>query len=447
VGLIDAGTSPLRLAGAMPVRALAVEVVDGADKGRAAEVEAETLTVGTATGNALELRDPTVSRYHLEVVRQADGIAVADLGSTNGTYAGVIRLARGVVPAGTLLRVGTTTVRVGDARASVAVALHDADALAGIRGRSPAIRRVMAQVQRAGQSDTNALVVGESGTGKELVARALHALGPRARGPFVTVDCGAIAPALVNSELFGHEKGAFTSADRAHAGAFERADGGTLFLDEVGELSPEVQATLLGVLERRRFRRVGGRADLAANVRVVSATNRDLRAAVNCGGFRLDLYYRLAVVVLALPPLRERPDDVPVLVEHFLREAGHTGPVEAVVGPAALGAMAAHAWPGNVRELRNVVEAAVAMGEPPALVPGVAPGGVGPDGLEPGGDPIAPLLGAPYKDARARLLEAFEVRYIRGILAAARGNISQAARDARMDRSHLMDLMRRHGVR
>jgi DNA-binding NtrC family response regulator len=269
----------------------------------------------------------------------------------------------------------------------------------------------------------------------ELGARALHELGPRAAGPLVTVDCGSLAPTLVASELFGHERGAFTGADRQHVGAFEAAHGGTVFLDEIGELPPAVQATLLGVLERRKLRRVGGRADIAVDVRVVAATHRDLRAEVNRGGFRLDLFHRLAVVTLELPPLRERTDDIPLLVEHFLRDAGWTAPIAQLISPPAMTALAKLPFPGNIRELRNLVEAAVAMGEVPAVDVGAAAG--------PAPSPLAMAadLAAPYKDARAAVIEQFEAAYVAALLARTEGNVSAAARLARMTRSHLIDLI------
>jgi DNA-binding NtrC family response regulator len=298
------------------------------------------------------------------------------------------------------------------------------------------MRRLMAQLGRAAGRDVSVLLVGESGTGKELCARALHDLGPRRDKPFVTLDCGALSPTLIASELFGHEKGAFTGADRVHVGAFEQAHGGTLFLDEIGELPPALQATMLGVLERGRFKRLGGRSEIAVDVRVVSATHRDLRAEVNAGSFRLDLYYRLAVVCLQVPPLRDRPEDVPLLVEHFLREAGHDGPVEEVMTPEILQSWLEHRWPGNVRELRNLVEATLAMGEPPPL--GDSPAAAGED-------PFLALLPLGYKQARAQLLHQFEARYLDHLLARAGGNVSKAAREARMDRSHLIDLLSRHG--
>jgi len=430
----DARTIPYGSAG-LPIRTLAIEIIEGPAAGLSRMAETDTLTIGTADGNDVVLADPTVSRYHLELTRRPDGIQVIDAGSLNGTFTGTVRVERAVVPPGTVLRLGKTALRAGDGQ-NVTVELHRSEALAGLRGRTPVMRRLLHSVERAAQSDAAVLLVGESGTGKEVIARALHDVGPRKRGPFVTVDCGALAPTLVASELFGHERGAFTGADRQHAGAFERASGGTLFLDEIGELPPALQANLLGVLERRRFRRLGGKQEISVDVRVVSATHRDLRAEVNASTFRLDLYYRLAVVVMKVPPLRERAEDVPLLVEHFLRECGHDGPIEALISPAAMKQLMGHHWPGNVRELRNLIEATVAMGETPQL-DGVAAAGAAPDAL----------TALPYKDARAQVLADFEGRYLRALLERARGNVSQAAREARMDRSHLIDLLTRHGLK
>jgi DNA-binding NtrC family response regulator len=426
----------------LPVRTLRVEVTEGPDAGLAKVAASETLTVGSAEGNDLLLKDPTVSRFHATFASCPDGVRIVDNGSTNGSFVGAVRVERATAPAGTSFRVGRTTLKVVDGDA-VAIDLHKGDALAGLRGRTPAMRRLMASIERAAKSAAPVLVVGESGTGKELIARALHDLGPRAKAPFVTVDCGSLSPTLVASELFGHERGAFTGADRTHVGAFERAHGGTLFLDEIGELPPALQTSLLGALERHRFRRLGGRTDIAVDLRVVSATNRDLKSEVNRGAFRLDVYYRLAVVVLEVPPLRDRAEDLPLLVEHFLRESGHDGPIESLISPAAMATLAGYFWPGNVRELRNTIEATVAMGEPPKLE-GQALQGAAP---ALGSDLIAPLLGQPYGTARSQLLHAFEGRYLRDLIERSGGNVSKAARDAKMDRSHLIDLLRRHDIR
>ncbi len=438
---VPEGTVSLKTAG-LPVRTLTLEVVEGPDAGKTLAATGETVMVGTAEDADLRLSDPTVSRYHLELCCRGDRIFVKDPGSTNGTLAAQVALERGSVPPGTVLKLGRTSLRVGEGQ-TVTLELLGEESLGALKGRTPAMRHLMLQVQRAAKSEISVLLVGESGTGKELIARAVHDHSPRAKKPFITVDCGSLSPGLVASELFGHERGAFTGADKRHLGAFERASGGTVFLDEIGELPPSLQPALLGVLERRRFRRVGGTEELEADVRVVSATHRDLRKEVNAGTFRLDLYYRLAVVRLQIPALRERPDDLPLLVEHFLREAGHEGPLSELFSDRVLDSLRAHHWPGNVRELRNLVESVLAMGEPPRLETSVeAP-------AAPSATP-APRLPGPelsYKDARASVLKDFEAGYLKALLEKAGGNVSAAARTAKMDRSHLIELLQRHGLK
>ena len=420
----------------LPIRTLCVQVLDGPDAGLAHRAREDQLAIGTAAGNDVVLTDDSVSRYHLALSRGRAGVRIVDCGSTNGTLIHGLQVEAVEAPPGTVVQLGRTRIKITDGD-EVTLDVHDRDALAGLRGRAPGMRRLMSEVERAARSDVSVLVVGESGTGKELVARALHDLGRRADRPFVAVDCGALAPSLVASELFGHERGAFTGADHQHIGAFERASGGTLFLDEIGELPLALQANLLGALERRRIRRLGGRADLAIDVRAVSATHRDVRGDVNSGAFRLDLYYRLAVVTLRLPPLRERSDDIELLVEHFLRECGHDGPIDELISPATMRSLATHHWPGNVRELRNLIEATLAMGEPPALDP---------TPIDPS-DPIAAVLGLPYRAARDQLLQQFEARYLPALLARAEGNVSRAARTAQMNRSHLLELLQRHHLK
>jgi DNA-binding NtrC family response regulator len=258
---------------------------------------------------------------------------------------------------------------------------------------------------------------------------------------------------LVASELFGHERGAFTGAEQQHVGAFERAHGGTLFLDEIGELPAALQASLLGALERRVFRRVGGQNPISVDVRVVCATNRDLRREVNKGQFRQDLYYRIAVVLLRIPSLRDRIEDIPLLVEHFLREAGFNGGVDEIVPPEAMEALTTHRWPGNVRELRNFVDAALAMGEPPRLEEsladepsehGTAP--VNGDDRFPS-TPFTKLFEMTYKDARSMVVEEFEARYLKALMDRCRHNVSKAARESEIHRSYLTQMLKRHGLR
>jgi DNA-binding NtrC family response regulator len=438
-------TETLGMPSAMPVRTIVVEVHgEPSGSGTAPALqrwEGESGTLGTAHDNALVLVDEAVSRYHVRLAAATEGIRVSDLGSTNGTFVGDVRIMECVVPQGTLLRLGRTQVAIGKGLPTTAE-LYDHDQLGALRGQTQSMRRLMSQVRRAAQSTVAVLIVGESGTGKELLARAVHDCSPRAAAPFVTIDCGAVTPTLVASELFGHEKGAFTGATHTRTGAFEACNGGTIFLDEIGELPPELQPALLGVLERRRFCRVGGRKEIHVDVRVVAATNRDLRADVNAGKFRLDLYHRLAVVSLEVPPLRERVKDIPLLVEHFAREEGHEGPVSAVIPDETLAQLLRYRWPGNVRELKNYVQATVAMGEPIELRDEVAPADL--DDLR---RALAPLLCEPYGEARARLIEEFELQYLQHALQRAQGNVAQAARNARVARSHLNELLRRHKVR
>ncbi|AKF04106.1 sigma 54-interacting transcriptional regulator [Sandaracinus amylolyticus] len=444
----DGKTVPTRRTG-VPVRAVRVTVVTGPDAGRACESHDEPITVGTADGNSLVLSDRAVSRYHLELRGRGDRILLTDLATTNGTSVGgaLVEDASVALASGTTVRLGQTELRV-DGGEVVLVDVPGNDGAAGIVGRTVVMRRLLDRIAGLATKDAPVLLLGESGTGKELLARALHEgiasePGTRRDRPFVTVDCGAVPPSLFASELFGHERGAFTGADRAYPGALERADGGTLFLDEIGELPAELQASLLGVLERRRVRRVGGRDERAIDVRLVSATHRDLRADVNAGRFRLDLYYRIGVVTVRVPPLRERVEDVPLLVERFLRASGYEGEVSALFSPAVMRELRAHRWPGNVRELRNVVTAALAVGETPELVAGErSEEAAGSDD-----DVIGRVLGLPYKEARKRLVDAFEVRYVRALLEKTGGNVRAAAREGEMDRSYLNDLIKRHGIR
>jgi DNA-binding NtrC family response regulator len=412
-------------------------VTQGPDAGKRFEHGSrEPLSIGSAPDAGLALADKTVSRYHLELAATPDGVRVVDLGSLNGTFVGGLRVERAVVPAGAAIRAGATVFRVEDGDA-VAVDEGAAASIPGMIGVSPGMRAVAREVERLAASTVSVLVQGETGTGKEVVASAIHERSARKGKPFVVVDCGSMPATLVASELFGHERGAFTGADRQRIGAFEQADGGTIFLDEIGELPLPVQPSLLGALERRRFRRVGGNKDIEVDVRVISATHRDLRAEVNADRFRADLYYRLAVARIVIPSLRDRPEDVDPLVRHFVTEL--TGETDLPFGDATMDALRAHRWSGNVRELRNVVEAAVAMGEVKldATKKGI-PGATAAT--------IDDTL-APYKESRATALDTFERAYLTRLIAETQGNASEASRLARMDRQYLLSLLRKHRLR
>jgi len=415
-----------------------IEVIDGPDREGFVPAEGRELTVGTSSENDLVLRDPAVSPHHLWL-RSGDGILVRDLGSRAGTFLGGLRIREASVPAGTRLRLGDTIIRLTEApdpRTAAAGRAATVPAVPGLVGASAPMRAVERAVQRLARSDLSVLVTGATGTGKELVSRALHDLGPRSNGPYVIVDVGALSPTLVASQLFGHERGAFTGADSRQQGAFEQANGGSILLDEIGELPASVQPALLGVLERRSFRRLGGKEEIRVDVRVIAATHRDLRQEVKAGRFRDDLYYRMAAARIDLPSLRERPDDVPLLVEHFARQLAGEGGVAALAPLAS--ALAFHNWPGNVRELRNVVEGALTTGN--LTLEGLKAAMADAER----GRPDAVI---PYKAAREAALGMFERAYLRGLLESTGGNAVAAARLAQMDRSYLLTLLRKLQIR
>jgi DNA-binding NtrC family response regulator len=296
-------------------------------------------------------------------------------------------------------------------------------------------------LERVASSDATLLVEGETGTGKELVARAVHEASNRRRGPFVAVDCGALPEGLLESELFGHVRGAFTGAAGPRTGMIVRADGGTLFLDELGRISPTVQARLLRVLEERIVRPLGGDTERVVNVRIVAASRDDLDAEVAAGRFRPDLLYRIAVVRVGLPPLRTRREDIPSLVRELLRRRGLA--VEDEPSGANLDRLIAHGWPGNVRELRNVIDRAI------ALAPGAvrfADLTIRIDAAPLAGDGLAVRSDLPYAEAKAAVLHDLERRYLADVLARTGGNLSAASRESGIDRKHLRSLARKHGL-
>ena len=415
-------------------------VVDGPDRGRACRLGAAEVTVGTAAACDLVLSDDRVSARHVAVRAVESRFAVRDLGSTNGTWYEGSRITEVTLPAGSTLLAGKTALRVEPEAMPLDLPPSQARRFGELVGESLAMREVFAVLERVAASDATLLVEGETGTGKELVARAIHDASPRRRGPFVAVDCGALPEGLLESELFGHVRGAFTGAANERAGMIVRADGGTLFLDELGRISPTVQARLLRVLEERIVRPLGGDHERAVDVRLVAASRDDLDAEVAAGRFRPDLLYRLAVVRVALPPLRTRREDISLLARELLRRRGL--PDEAPAGPG-LDRLLAHGWPGNIRELRNVLDRAIALA-PGArrftdLVIRIDPSPLAGDGLAVRGD-------LPYADAKAFVLHDFERRYLADLLARTQGNLSAASRDSGVDRKHLRALARRHGL-
>jgi two-component system, NtrC family, response regulator GlrR len=419
------------------IRRFRVTVTAGPALGASWTEPLERCAIGSHPSNDMVLDDPTVSRFHCELTIAGGRVRVRDLGSRNGTLVGGIGIADGTVPGETVLALGHTQVRIDVDAAHAELAASDRTMFGSIVGTSTAMREVFSQLEKVAASDATVLIEGETGTGKEGVAEAIHDASARANGPFVVVDCSAIPANLLESELFGHEAGAFTGATDRRIGAFEAASGGTVFLDEIGELPPDLQPKLLRALESREVRRVGGRASIKCDLRIVAATNRDLRAEVNRATFRADLYFRLAVVKIMLPPLRDRAGDFPLLVDHLLRKIGaKPAAIADLTAPDFISAIAAAAWPGNVRELRNHLEQCVVFEE--RRLPGT------PDTPRPATSIDASL---PYEVARRQAIDRFERDFITALLVRTDGNVAAAARDAGVNRAYLHRLLRRHGVR
>jgi DNA-binding NtrC family response regulator len=323
--------------------------------------------------------------------------------------------------------------------------------LPNIVGRSPALQRVLELVRKVSNSEANILVLGESGTGKELIARAIHESSARATHPFVTIDCASLPENLLESELFGHEKGAFTGAVATKPGLLEIARRGTVFLDEIAELPLGLQSKLLHVLQERRIRHVGGTHEIDIDVRVVSATSRDLRALVAAGEFREDLYYRINVVDLPLPPLRSRKEDVALLAHAFLAKFGEraAAPLKGFTAEA-LEMLVAYTWPGNVRELQNVVERGCALAEGDLITPGDLPAHLKGGGQFStlGTDSVLPIdANLTLKQAKERWVGQLEAAYVTRVLRREGGNVSEAARSAGVDRKTLHRLKNKHHLR
>ncbi len=435
--------------GNVATSALVVAVLTGRARGTRRKLD-ERLRVGAARDNDLVLPDDTVSRHHCELVREARGVLVRDLGSTNHTRVGQAVVREALVEVGATLSVGGVELMLQSDASPVLVPPSEEPTFGSAIGPSLAMRRIFGVLERIAPTDASITLEGETGTGKDVLARNIHEKSARRADPFVVVDCGAVSYSLIESELFGHERGAFTGAVATRQGAFELAGRGTLFLDEIGELPLDVQPKLLRVLESGDFRRVGGNRTLNNQARIVAATKRNLKEEVARGKFREDLYFRLSVVPITVPPLRQRREDIPPLVEHFLtlarsREGASEGRF-VTVSPSTLASLTAHDWPGNVRELRNVLDRAVylarATGENELRLVDL-PVAAQTEGMSAGGfDPSHS-----YRDARAAFENEFERRYVTWLLQRHEGNVSAAAREARMDRKYLSDLAKKHGLR
>ena len=420
--------------------------------------------VGSSPDSGLVIQDPTVSRIHAELEAKFDGLWVRDLGSRNGTSVDGLRVTGACVPHNGRIRLATVELLVDYNPSQVrTVELWPHPQFGKLVGKSARMRELFATLSRVAPMDASILVFGETGTGKELVARALHDASPRASGPFIVVDCAALPENLLDAELFGHAKGAFTGAVGARTGAIEAADGGTVFLDEIGELPISMQPKLLRALESRSVRRVGETAYRNVDVRFISATHRDLLTMVNAAEFREDLFFRLSVLPIQVPPLRERTEDIEPLVRHFLQTSGN-------ISSQLMRELTSRPWRGNVRELRNFIDRVRALGPVEALAmssPGArpqsahdiaaaaaaaapAPGAQNPSPLLP---PAPPPVTSPtdarmfeqaYKDFRETWIDSGEKEYVRRLLLRHDRNVAAAAREAEVDRTYIYRLIRKH---
>jgi DNA-binding NtrC family response regulator len=441
----------------------------------------EEIRIGSMEDNDVVLGDDTVSRYHCRIAQEDNGYVLVDNRSTNGTFVNKVRIREAFLKPGSIVSVGQSQLRFNAREEEVEIVPSRSDHCAGLIGGNARMREIYAIIEKIAPTATTVVIDGETGTGKEVVAQAIHSLSPRARNDFVVFDCGAVPPNLIESELFGHEKGSFTGAVMTRQGLFEQADGGTLFLDELGELPLDLQPKLLRALEQREVRRVGSAKAAKVDVRIIAATNRNLEDEVRAGRFRQDLFYRLSVVRLHLPALRDRADDVPLLAQHFLDHGAFNrkpaAPSVRSVSREATTALQAYPWPGNVRELVNVVERAVSFCDtdsielsdlpdyvrtakaPPAResVPArrmstasgpIAAPSVSMNPNAPAPAPPEELLaeGVTFKDAKERWVASFERDYILQLLRRNNGNISHAARAADIDRKYFRKLMKKYDI-
>jgi DNA-binding NtrC family response regulator len=441
----------LAVAVAIPRIELTVEREAGRDLSRSQVLEGDVLRIGSHPSNELVLDDRAVSRFHCQLARGEQGWVVSDSGSMNGTLINGVRVRDADLPRPACrIELGGSVLRVQELGPGSVAEIPTWSSFGELFGESTSMRQLFGVLDRVAKSDSTVLIEGESGTGKELAAMEIARRGPRAGAPFIIVDCSAISPNLIESELFGHARGAFTGADKNRVGAFEAADGGTIFLDEVGEMPLEMQPKLLRALESREVRRTGENEPRKIDVRVIAATNRRLEREVNAGRFREDLYFRLGVVTVRMPPLKKRLADIPMLVQVVLRSLNAEDALH-LFTPAVLEDMARYDWPGNVRELRNYVERTVVLDHaPPTSERGAGPSFAPEEaattpGL--GGTPANTDIAVPFKTAKEAVISEFEQAYLKALLDWSGGNVSKAARKAKMDRMYLYRLLQRYELR
>jgi DNA-binding NtrC family response regulator len=420
-------------------RRLLILVATGPDQGQSLELVSGSYVVGKGSTCSFRLTDPQVSRRHLEVQVTEGGLVLRDLGSKNGCFLAGVRFTEVVVGMGAVIRVGATELKFVSPEGASALPPSQATSFGRLIGKSLRMREVYGLLERIAPTQVPVLISGETGTGKELCAEALHQASKVQSGPFVVCDIAGLPRTLIESELFGHVRGAFTGADRDREGAFVRANRGTIFIDEIGELEIGIQPRLLRVLEQRQVKPVGASGYQKVDIRIISATNRDLKAECAAARFREDLFHRLSVVQVVMPPLRERKEDIPDLVASWL-------PKDVTATAETLGLLMEHDWPGNARELRNVVERGLSLlAGATELTPAYL--GLSTTSSSSGAATAPATASGDYKQAKENLIATWERSFVQGLLKKTGGNISAAAREGGLDRAYLHRLMRKYGIR
>ncbi len=438
------------------LRKCQLRVLTDQDKSKTIDLNRKNTRIGKKEDNDLVLNDNTVSRNHIEIIMNSDFFLLKDLNSTNGAFINDIKVKEAYLTPGDIIKIGNTELEFIAFDEKVSLEPSPNTEFGELVGKSRKMRQIFSLLEKISPSLATIIIEGETGTGKELVAKAIHASSHRKSKPFVVFDCSAVTPTLIESELFGHEKGAFTGAIKQRKGAFEAAYGGTVFLDEIGELSLELQPKLLRALEQREIKRVGSNEKIPLDVRVICATNRDLKQEVEDGNFREDLYYRLSVVKVHLPPLRERPEDIALIIKKFLEHSKFNqlpdGSAKVkVVEDESLKILQRYQWPGNVRELANIIERTVSMAEGDKITA---------SHLSYVFQEIDPLLDSknqetpnlevdtsmPFKEAKQKIVENFEKDYLEELLKKYNYNVSKASREAKIDRKHLRNLIKKYNI-
>lgn len=418
-------------------------VVEGTGQGQEFVVDKDSFTVGAYDYNDVILKDATISGQHCEIVLMENGYLIRDLGSTNGTVVQGIRITEAYLNQGAEVKIGNTKFIFCPLKEATEFHLSQMSRSGKMIGQSMAMRKVFHSLEHYAGTDATVMIGGPTGSGKEVLSEEFHRLSTRGEKSFVVVDCTALSQGLIESELFGHTKGAFTGAHSDRIGAFEHADGGTIFLDEIADLSLDLQPKLLRVLEKKEIKRLGSNEMRKVDVRIISATNKKLEAEVNAGRFREDLYYRLSVVKVELPSLKQRKEDIPLLTRHFLNQLTD-GKTDKKYDLSKVEAMFnRYDWPGNVRELKNAVERFYHSrdGEIDLI----------PQSFNPSEGGIMNFQGIdkdmPFKDAKSELITQFEKEYLESILEKNEWNISKAAREAQIERAYLQRLIKKYDLR